>query len=1297
MFSDFFYVLFQVILCACAIVIVVISRKTRTKGWSYPFKLLASRPTVQWWKSKLHLSPLRDTPSNQTNGCDAITIRTTAPDGSAVILYIKKLGGETPLAEVHVFVKLADGNTYKLPDESGTSKTAWEDYSNGWSAGGLKVEILEDQDRCRILYNGLMEADGAIQHVKLNLIWASASRSTRYPEDWNNRLAAETLALEPWRNQTWHDLLNKCGGVRRWSQFGAVQGRFQVFDDNGKVVKSDYLRTRGVKERVMTTKGPRRSLTLTVAANDGTIVNLQGLSYENLSQCISGSTRMPDFSLQNVTSCDLILSEFCETSNELPNTYCISVNVGNRCLKLVLRISDYGSRLLSGTKQEYEIIYRVVFAEINGECATGVLELCYERKDKLASPFSLKLKRHLKWREINNIIEPIAYCVEFEDPIASCVEVAGGKGASLALLSSVQKDEGYQVPPGFTITTKALEKHLEQNPDIKNAIKDIELAGVEYEEAVFKEKCNKAVKLFLTKELSGELRGSILKNLSNLRLKAVAYNLEAEPRFAVRSSAVGEDSEALSAAGQNDTVLGISSDEDVLRSVLKCWASMFAFTSAYYRRQNGQPCLCNGAVAVQLLVEPRVAGVMFTRHPEAGDPSRILITANYGLGESVVSGSVEPDTYIIKRSLHGTLSIANLQLGSKTKRIVTKGTGVDCEYTSDGDRSTACLEEDDVLRIARVGARQDELWGAGRDIEFAISKDGTIYLLQARPITSLETWTEEELLHELDLPIMSDDELLSFANTGEVLPKPITPLTHDLVYKLLDRGISNLIPDNHDIYSKSVAMTHNRVAVPLYNSIYRRVPKTIDINLRMLEISIHGHKVADDSTLSTALHRREPKITDKLFSILDMIKYLIISKWRMNDTVERVSKMKIDTDTDSVSDMCKYVTEFDEIAYFRNHSITSAASTFTQFIAMSVLLEGKSDFSPEQCNEIGVMLNSGDVLSAEVPQGLERLAQTLEDSGKDEEFKKLDPKVAMSWLETNLPDVFEQATRFLHEHGHRSIMEFELSTKPWALVPEDLMKVLMHVTPNTNVKQPKTMEEVIASLKTPQKPSTRKALRWILPLCQRAVRYRECTKAHLILAIHKIRLAVIHLGHLMVKNWYLPRHDLVFYFRTHELRKYVETRDPALLKKAIQRQNYYGKWCKLKFSELNTGWVDPLKVEGPKISSDGSVKVAGTSVCGGEVVARACVVRDLSEIDTLRKGDILITHATDIGWSPYFPLLSGIVTELGGLISHGAVIAREYGLPCIVGAVDATSLFQTGDHVCLSSTTGVVEKVKVES
>ncbi|KAL4716558.1 hypothetical protein ACJJTC_010222 [Scirpophaga incertulas] len=1270
-------------------------------GWNWPLKYLFARYyAVKRWKSQFKTQQaVSDLPRHgQSEGSDGISLRLASTDGTALLLNIRKLCGCQPLSEIFVYVRLADGTTFKLPRHPDTVIGAWTNITDGWSAGGLKFQVLEPEKSLRILYNGLLvRNDDIIQHVKINLIWTTASQVVRHPQEWSDQLAAEALSLEPWRYGDWSKLLNKFE-EGSWCQWGAAQGRVQAFAAAGASAISEYVRVRGLRERSWVPRATtmRRSVALTAVAADGTALHLRAASYtDTFTQCVSGTVRLPRTNVLSIIGTNFNLPDYFESPHEIPHTFTIKIKVKGREMRVVVRCNDDGVQSLSGSPYQLRTTHRTAVVDIDGEPGTAVLDLGYvpeviKKPEVNLSPLPL-----LSWLSEEEA-GPVGFCLPFEHRAAACSAYVGGKGASLALLATVQSAEGYHVPPGFCLTIKALEEHLRVNTTLMDAVKQIEAANENYNEEDFKQKCAKAVDLFSRVKISGQIKENILLQLNDLRMKIAQENFGYGGRFAVRSSAVGEDSEVLSAAGQNETILGCGSDDDVLLGIQKCWGSMFAFTSAYYRRQNGQPCICGGGVVVQVMVAPRAAGVMFTRHPDNGDPSRILITANYGLGESVVSGSVEPDTFVVVRHLDDRLEISSTELGSKAGKIAACDVGVGMEAVSESERAVACLSPADVLRLAQLGVAQERLWGAGRDIEWAFCKD-EIFLVQARPITSLERWSEEELLHELDYPIMADNELTTFANSGEVFPKPVTPLSYDIVLQPVGKGVDKAVRKDTD-YEDSLVLSHNRCIFALYNAFYRKTSPKVETNIRLVEMAVHGHKVATKEILQIAASRRPVSWLAQFEKMYFLIKCILTSKWCMNDTIKIVNGMKVTADQDRPMELLKSIDhKRDDLRRMgMNHTFTSGANTGAQFIAMSVLMERRSDFSAEHCKDICTMLSSGNVLSAEVPQELAKLSRAIHDSGMFESFRQVDSSQAMHWLKEHLPNVYSRVCAFLDQHGHRAIMEIDMYIKPWALLNDDLMKILQNLKPSTQESTvSKSDTEIISALTTPKKPKTRKILSWLLPLCRRTVRHREATKSHMILGVHKLRLATIELGKYLVKKWYLPHYELVNFFRLLELQKYIDTRDPALLRKAIQRHQYYPRWCKLKFAELNTGWVQPLEARSSEAVRALGVQLVGTPVCSGDVVGRACVVNDFAEINQLQLGDILITNATDVGWSPYFPLLSGIVTELGGLISHGAVVAREYGLPCIVGATHATEVFQTGDIIRLSSTDGVVEKVAV--
>lgn len=179
----------------------------------------------------------------------------------------------------------------------------------------------------------------------------------------------------------------------------------------------------------------------------------------------------------------------------------------------------------------------------------------------------------------------------------------------------------------------------------------------------------------------------------------------------------------------------------------------------------------------------------------------------------------------------------------------------------------------------------------------------------------------------------------------------------------------------------------------------------------------------------------------------------------------------------------------------------------------------------------------------------------------------------------------------------------------------------------------------------------------------------------------------------MQKQGLLPDANLIFYLTHREIGYLMNNNGSSnMISKANRRRRFSPEWNKLQFDEFHWGLIKPRNVNQIAVTCD-AMKVTGTPVCEGKVTGRACVVKSFGEVSKIKAGDILITHGTDIAWSPYFPSLSGVVTELGGLISHGAVVAREYGLPCIVGATNATEIFDDGDVIYMDANAGAVMKI----
>jgi pyruvate,water dikinase len=294
----------------------------------------------------------------------------------------------------------------------------------------------------------------------------------------------------------------------------------------------------------------------------------------------------------------------------------------------------------------------------------------------------------------------------------------------------------------------------------------------------------------------------------------------------------------------------------------------------------------------------------------------------------------------------------------------------------------------------------------------------------------------------------------------------------------------------------------------------------------------------------------------------------------------------------------------------------------------------------------------------------------------------------------------------MDNHGHRGVVELDLMRQSWKTEPLPFITLLQSIVASKShfkdgwekaakVEYP-TTEAVLDALETPIRNSTRKVLKFILPYCRSSVWNREKTKSLLVGVANQFKLAYNALGEQLVRDQLISNPKLVYFFTHYELSQIISRShsSPRILYKAMRREKLHRSLDNEKYPEFSKGIPEPIDDSIPVELGD---QIKATPVSSGKVqgVAKVCLSLD-EAAELVKPGDILITHGTDIGWSPFFPMLGGVVTELGGLISHGAVVAREYGLPCIVGASHATKIFKTGDLVLLNANEGTLSKVKTE-
>ncbi|XP_046625841.1 uncharacterized protein LOC124307780 isoform X2 [Neodiprion virginianus] len=1168
-------------------------------------------------------------------------------------------------AELILQLSLADGRMYQLPNHP--DSVIFNNVDRGWSAVGLKITPLEPWRRWRITFNGLLrngikrnyrQNEGKVEHVRFHFIYTASAPPLLWPKDWSPGLQADALAREPWKNPQWINMikLNKTGGFDQW---GTLAGQL-IFEDSS----STELYLRGLRQRRWGVHKPaqlHRTVDIVGVMYDGTMYCLGAdSSKEGLTHMKFGHIRQANDIVFSIDQLDFDLGSYAEQRENIPTRYKVNF-------------------------RGYGIAY--LWYNYNGPSPLKPV-------GKIPHLLPSKLKPEVD-----------LYTVSFKDRICQSETAVGGKGSSIALLTSIPHKE-FIVPLGFCITTAALNLQIEKNEPLANAVTYVKNVSAGILKADLKVACEKAVALFEQIPIIEPIQAAIRQSVSHLDsdpqtdLK-ISGKFE---RFAVRSSAVGEDSEDTSAAGQNATFLGLKGVENIIKAVAKCWGSLYAYQSVEYRRQRGQPIKAEMGVCVQQMVNAETAGVMFTRHPTSGDPREILITANYGLGESVVSAMIEPDTVIVKRSLNNALAVKDLKLGKKTHKVsMTSDEGTVTEELKDSYHNELCISEETALKLSKLGIHLEALFGSARDIEWAVAQ-GKIFLLQARPVTALDNWSDFEIIHELDSPVPSEIDTLVFSNAGEVFPGATSPLTLSTVVRSIDRAIllDSKFKPTHCYCETFIGITGMRCCINYMNTILREVESKISLSNKIIDIAICGHEVTTPELHAWAVKRNG---IQGIKSKLKLYKAIIRDTW-VNGNIEQLAKkfhanFKFDVESyvraeHLYKDLDDSLEKLLQASIYHAH--TSKVSVFCQIVAMSVLTEGAPNLNINHYSDVGIFLSScSDVVSAQVPTALRNLANTIRNGEKAEEFVKLDPKEARDWLTLNCTAAAVMFDDFLKEHGYRCIRELDLMTETWDMKPEKLISSLQAAVASSGeppVFKELSVAETVDRLRTPKSRVTKKILEMLIPLNRSAVSRREFTKAVLVSTVNALRLGYQKLGRLMVEDGQLPDMNLIFFLTHQEIGLLFISSNPTLVQKAIRRQRLYPHCDKIQFPEVNRGVLKPILAEPSTKIREGGARVSGTPVGGGTVLGRACIITNINDAVQLKPGDILITQCTDIGWSPYFPILGGVVTELGGLISHGAVVAREYGLPCIVGAEGATQKFRTGDIVLLTGTTGILHVVE---
>jgi rifampicin phosphotransferase len=842
---------------------------------------------------------------------------------------------------------------------------------------------------------------------------------------------------------------------------------------------------------------------------------------------------------------------------------------------------------------------------------------------------------------------------QFDEIGRDDIDEAGGKGANLGELTRAD----LPVPAGFVVATAAYRAYVDEH---QLGDKITTLAAASDDPAGY-DNASAQIRALFGDELSDSLRAEI----------AEAYAaLGEDVPVAVRSSATAEDLPEASFAGQQDTYLNVRGLEDLLVAVRDCWASLWtARAMAYRARQGIDPATVSQAVVVQQMVDAESAGVMFTANPGNGHRAETVISAAWGLGESVVSGSVNTD---------------NIVVHTPDGKVLSSETADKAVMTTYGERRTQelpvpaeqrnrpALSAADAAELARYGTRIENHFGAPQDIEWART-NGRFWILQARPITALP---EVEGPMPTDWTVPEPSAMYVRASIVEQLPDPLSPLFADMIDGSVTRSLQTLFGE---ILGENV-IRDDDVGLPTVNGyayyqytragmarLMWRMPKAFGALLG-------GGTLAGQGRWRNYSHPRYRRI---------------VSDWTARNIMELSTEELLDGVQQLVDAAAEYYTAVQTI-------IPAAATseiTLTRFYDGVVRTKGDPpaqvfvlgfDSAPIRAEKSLYDLASWTRSQQELAEGLLRLpAQEFLDQAATSD----DPV----WHEWH--------TRFqahLSAYGH-TVYNLDFMNPVPADDPVPLLETLRFFVsgkgadPYERQRRFATRrEDATAAVLARLDPVRAKAFRRLVHWAESVTPIREDALADVGLAWPQVRRMLLEIGRRLQQAGVINQPNDVFWLRRAEIDEGLG----SLADQVERRKQVWRGQLRATPPQLlpKGGWGDMFRRWMPAASEEQTgdvIKGIGGSM--GTVTAPARVLSGPQDFGQMQPGDVLVASITTPAWTSLFAMASGVVTDIGGPLSHSSIVAREYGIPAVLGTAVATRRIRSGQLIRVDGDEGTVK------
>lgn len=818
--------------------------------------------------------------------------------------------------------------------------------------------------------------------------------------------------------------------------------------------------------------------------------------------------------------------------------------------------------------------------------------------------------------------------IDFSEIDGTMLAVVGGKAANLGELTRA----GLPVPQGFCVTTDAYRAVAEAD----------ELARTTPENAR---------RTLLETAVPQEIRDAIVDGYRKLG---------AGVPVAVRSSATAEDLPFASFAGQQDTFLNVVGEDEVVDAVRRCWASLWTDRAVSYRETNRiDHTTTYLAVVVQRMVQSAVSGVMFTANPVTGTRDQIVIDASPGLGEAVVSGAVNPDHFVVD----GT-EIVEKRLGDK-KFVIRSLPGGGTEHVDVGENDEPCLSDGQIHALAVLGRKVQQHYGSPQDTEWAIDADGELHLTQARPITTL-----------FPLPDNPDggDHVYFCFSLAQGLERPITPMGRAVFGEIAMTAFEIIIGDPD---SKSYVQSGERIFFDVTKVLQSKVGREFVTRL-LAVMEARSSEVLSGLFDDPRFAIRNSSPTPAIKRVLRLARRFRVPVivWKALANPEKAVRNALLMERE-ILDKAANLSIEQSLRQCVVPVLPRLAPTALVGFALLGLVGLVVKTKPGELQT--VLRGLPNNITTEMDLALWQLAQDI----------RRDPVALRQFQNGARPASLDS---FLAKWGHRAVAEIDLGLPRWSDDPTYVVGVVRNylrledenAAPDAlfarGAKEAEAMIETLARRAWGRGWFVRFALRRTRLLAG----LREYPKYLIITLFGLLRKRIEAAGAQLVSDGRLAAATDVFFLNFEEMR----STQGDLREIVARRREVYDREMRRRHIPrvlLSDGTEPEAVHHGAPVEGD----LVGTPASAGTITGIARVVMDPVGAH-LEPGEILVAPSTDPGWTPLFLTAGGLVMEMGGANSHGAVVAREYGIPAVVGVREAVTRIKTGERITVDGSTGAV-------